>query len=456
MPLGSFTRSARNAATAAKDSGMPRRPPGPGRFTALRGLRPGRGLVNVPAFFRAAAERYGPVASWPFGLHRFYYVSDPAVVEELLVARAAAFVKGRGTQRLERLLGRGLLTSNGAFHLSQRRIVAPAFHRARLAGYGETMVRRADRLAAGIADGASVPVARTMNRLMLAIAADTLFGMEIASDAEDVGAALDDAMAAFPIMLLPFGRLLEGLPLRQLARFRTARRRLDAIVYRIIAERRRHPGDRGDLLSRLLAMPDEQVRDEALTLLLAGHETTANALTWTWALLAAHPAVQERVAAEAAGLGPGRLPAAGDVAALGYVRDVVAEVLRLYPPAWVLGRQAAADTQLGGWPIPRHSLVVTSQHVMHRDPRFWREPEAFRPERWSNGETDGLPGFAYFPFGGGNRVCVGEGFAWTELILVVATLARRLRFEAAGPLPAPSFSVTLRPSGPVALTARLR
>jgi cytochrome P450 len=202
-------------------------------------------------------------------------------------------------------------------------------------------------------------------------------------------------------------------------------------------------------------MPIEQIRDEALTLLLAGHETTANALTWTWLLLARHPAVEARLHAELERVLGGRPPAAEDLPALGFARDVVAEAMRLYPPAWVVGRRAIEPAALGGWTVPKDGVVLACQWITHRDPRFWREPEVFRPERWSNGETATLPKFAYFPFGGGNRRCIGEAFAWTETVLVLATIARRLCFRAAPDLGevAAQPLVTLRPAALVRMTA---
>ncbi len=247
-------------------------------------------------------------------------------------------------------------------------------------------------------------------------------------------------------------------------RFNAARAQLDAVVYRIVAERRAAPGDRGDLLSMLLAagddgvaMDDRQIRDEALTLLLAGHETTAVALAWTWWLLARHPQVQARVHAEIDAAIGTRAPRFDDLAALPYLRDVVAESLRLYPPAWAVGRRAIEPVALGTWQIARGALLVASQYAVQRDPQWWRDPDAFRPERWSNGETATLPKFAYFPFGGGTRVCIGEAFAWTELVLVIAAIARRFRFVDTGDgEPGIAPSVTLRPGRPIALAAIAR
>jgi cytochrome P450 len=248
-------------------------------------------------------------------------------------------------------------------------------------------------------------------------------------------------------------------------RFLAARAELDAVVFRLIdarrEERRRSGGaDRPDVLGMLLAagegpegMDDRQIRDETMTIFLAGHETTANALIWSWWLLARHPAAEARLHAELAAVLAGRAPTVEDVPRLRFTRDVIAEAMRLYPPAWVVGRRAVEDAPLGPWTVPRGAIVIASQWITHRDPRFWREPEVFRPERWSNGEADQVPKFAYFPFGGGTRVCIGEAFAWTELVLVLATIARRVRFgEPAGaPALASQPSVTLRPARRVPL-----
>ena len=270
----------------------------------------------------------------------------------------------------------------------------------------------------------------------------------------------------FPSTLSPFGELLDHLPWHPATRrFRAARGGLDAVIYRLIDERRSDGRDRGDLLSMLLASRDEQggtmatelVRDEALTLLLAGHETTANALTWTWDALARNPGVEARLHAELDRVLGDRDPEPADYPRLAYTRDVVAESMRLRPPAWVLGRRVVRPFRLGSWDVPPGSVVLISQIVTHRNPRYWHEPDAFRPERWSNGETAALPRFAYFPFGGGNRICIGESFAWTEAVLVLATLARRLRFRALDLSPVPLDPlVTLRPGRPIRMRVEPR
>lgn len=416
-------------------------------------------MTHVPVFFQKLMAEYGPVVHWQLGRRHFFVLNEPAVVEELLVSQSRAFVKGRGVERLSRLLGQGLLNSNGGFHLRQRRLVQPAFHRERIARYAQTMIAATEQFAGSLTPGASFAMDKAMHRLTLTIAAETLFGTNIADDADEIDAALTSAMEAFPAAMSPVGELLDRFPILPVTRrFNDARRRLDRVIYRIIAERRASGDDRGDLLAMLFAasdtdgsvMSDEQVRDEAMTMFLAGHETTANALAWTWYLLAQHPAVDATLHAEIDAVLGGRLPQPDDVPALRITRDIVAESMRLYPPAWVIGRRAVAPATLGGIAIPEGAICIASQLAMHRNPRFWREPDAFRPERWRNGETDGLPKFAYFPFSGGNRLCIGESFAWTEAVLVLATLARRFRFTLDDPTPVPMEPlVTLRPGRPM-------
>jgi cytochrome P450 len=241
------------------------------------------------------------------------------------------------------------------------------------------------------------------------------------------------------MMLLPFAELLEKLPTPQKRRFEKAKSQLDAIIYRLIEERRRSGEDHGDLLSMLLlaqdeeeksgGMTDEQVRDEALTIFLAGHETTSNALTWTWYLLSQHPEIEARLHEELDAVLAGRMPEFNDVAALRYTEMVLAESMRLYPPAWAIGRLSLEDYEVGGYRIPAKSLVLLSQYVMHRDARYYTEPERFDPSRWLPGAREQRPQYAYFPFGGGVRRCIGEGFAWMEGVLLLAALAQRWRLR---------------------------
>jgi cytochrome P450 len=306
-----------------------------------------------------------------------------------------------------------------------------------------------------------IDIAAEMNRLTLAIVARTLFGADVGDRSDEVREALTTVIEMFDLQASPLAEWLDRLPLPRVRRFRRAQARLDAVIYRLIAERRRMPAaDRGDLLSLLLAardqegdgqgMTDQQLRDEAITVFLAGHETTANALAWTWWLLACHPEVERRWHLELNSVLEGRVPAAGDVAGLTYTRMVLAESMRLYPPAWIVGRRAVEDVEIGGYVIPRGTIVLVSQWVTHRDARFFPEPDVFAPERWEPGHVPARPRYAYFPFGGGSRVCIGEGFAWMEGILALATIGQRWTLGRLETGPAPMLAkITLRPKGPL-------
>ena len=373
----------------------------------------------------------------------------------MLVTHAHVFHKGRGLERAKRLLGEGLLTSEDPVHLRQRRMMQPAFHRDRIAGYAGVMTAHAEAMSARWRDGETRDLAQEMSRLTLSIVGRTLFDSEVESEADEIGAALTTAIQLFGrTFSLPFFQVVDRLPLPSNRRFAKARARIDATIGRLIAERRRSPGGRTDLLTLLVqasdtegdgtGMTDVQVRDEAVTIFLAGHETTANALTWTWYLLSQNPEAEARLHAEADALdGP---PGFADLPKLAYTEMVFAESMRLFPPAWIIGRRAIEDYAIGGYVVPSRSIVVCSQWVTHRDPRFFPEPERFDPERFRPEAKEQRPRFAYFPFGGGPRVCIGEGFAWMEGVLLLATLARRWRLRLAPGHPVvPAPSITLRP-----------
>jgi cytochrome P450 len=423
--------------------------PGPRFALPWTGLRRFR---RDPLAFLESAAAYGPVAEFMLGPQRVFLLSDPAGIEDVLVTHAAQFAKGRALQRAKRTLGEGLLTSEGQFHLRQRRLMQPAFHKARIAAYTEVMARTAVAARERWTAGAPFDLSAEMNRLTLTIVADTLFGAEVGSASETarVQQAITDVMEMFDLVMLPFAEWLVRLPLPRMRRYRAAQRALDELIYGIIASRRASGDDRGDLLSMLLhaqdsegtgGMTDKQLRDEVITLFLAGHETTANALCWLWVMVARHPEVESRLHAELdAVLAGGRPPSADDVVRLPYTRAVVAETLRLYPPAWTMGRRVLQDYRWGGYDIPAGSLVLMSQWIVHRDPRWWPDPLRFDPARWlgdagmsggaggAGADSHGRPRFAHFPFGGGNRVCIGEGFAWSEAIVLAAAIAQRWRF----------------------------
>jgi cytochrome P450 len=318
------------------------------------------------------------------------------------------------------------------------------------------MVAYADRVRRGWTPGSTLDVAVEMSHLTLLIVGKTLFDADVESQARDVGEAMSGLMDSFWTLMLPFGETLQRLPIPHIRRGRKARERLDAIIYAMIRERRANLGDRGDLLSMLLmaqddedrgrGMTDRQIRDEAMTIFLAGHETTANALTWTWYLLSQSPEVERRLHEEIDRVLEGRLPGVADVDRLPYTTRVVTESMRLYPPAWLVGRRAINEYSVGPYYVPPRSIIVMSQWIVHRDPRYYSEPDRFDPDRWTSEFKAALPRFAYFPFGGGPRQCIGESFAWMELVLLVATLAQQWRFELVPGHPVvPQAAVTLRP-----------
>jgi cytochrome P450 len=388
-------------------------------------------------FLEQMARQYGDVVYLPLGRQHIYYLGHPDAIRDVLVTHQNKFKKSRMLERARVLLGDGLLTSEGDHHRRQRRLVQPAFHRDRLAGYGAVMVDRAAIARDRWQPGQPFDVLQEMMRLTLAIVAKTLFSTDVDSEADDIGTALTQVFDLFEVILMPFSELLEKLPLPAVRRFKRARKRLDETIYRLIAEHRASGRDTGDLLSMLLlaqdeegsgGMTDTQVRDEALTLFLAGHESTADALTWAWYLLSQNPQAEAAFHAELDQVLGGRLPSFDDLPQLRYTERVFAETLRLYPPAWGIGRRALEDYQAGGFLIPARSVVLTSPYAVHRDPRWFPDPLAFRPERWST-EDPSRPKFAYFPFGGGARVCIGERFAWMEGTLLLAAIGQRWRLR---------------------------
>ena len=365
----------------------------------------------------------------------YFLLREPELVREVLVTNARTFAKGRAYEELKRVVGDGLLTSAGETHRRQRRLIQPMFHSQRVAGYSKLMSEQAERTSLRWQDGATIDVGEEMSRLTLTVVGWALFDADVESDAPDVAEALDDSMAVFGRFLIPGGRLLWHLPLPSTRRFKRARRRIDELIHGMIEARRAGAPGGDDLLSLLLeardtdgsGMSDEQVRDEAVTLLLAGHETTAQALVWSWYLLASHPEHEQRMHEELDALLEGRQATFDDVARLDYVRGVISESMRLYPPAWLIARRAVADHTLAGYLIPKDSIVLASQFFVHRDARFFSDPGSFKPERWAESGTSQAAHDAYFPFGAGSRMCVGERFAWTEAILLLATLARSWR-----------------------------
>jgi cytochrome P450 len=409
------------------------------------------------AFLLRTSAVYGEIAHVRLGPFHVFLLNHPDDIEQVLVTQQQRFIKGRSLSGARRLFGNGLLTSDGALHTRQRRFVQPAFHRGRLDEYARVMttlgVERRDRWR----EGDTIDIAGEMSRLTLTITARILFGAEGDAVAAEIGDALEAATGHLEVAVLPFAALTDLLPLPQVRRFRASRATLHRVLTGLIERRRRAGTDTGDVVSLLLSaqdemagegMSDSHLRDEIITLLLASHETTANALAWTWYLLARHPRDEARLHAEIdAVLGRGRLPDAGDVSDLPFTRMVFAESMRLYPPAWLLARVAIENHEARGYVIQAGSLVVMSPWVVHRNATYFPEPEHFDPERWRADGRNGRPRFSYFPFGGGSRGCMGESFAWMEGVLLLAVIAQHWRFRLLDESPQPEIhpGLTLKP-----------
>jgi cytochrome P450 len=353
-------------------------------------------------------------------------------------------------------MGEGLLSAQGEIHRRHRRILQPAFHRERIAGYARVMAEHARQWRDSQRPGQVIPLRLEMARLTLGVIGEAMFGAEEECAALEIREFLDAAMARFTPVTFFFARLLERLPLPASRRFVGARTRLDDRVYQLIARRRAGAADRDDLLTLLLESPDgeggdalsdREIRDEVVTTFLAGHETTANALTWAWCLLADHPEAEEEMHRELDRVLGGRLAGANDLAALPFTSAVFAETLRLRPTVPMIFRRVVEPLELGGYWLPKGAIVILSQYVTHRDPRFFDQPDRFDPRHWLNGARSSRPRFAFFPFGGGPRVCIGEHFAWLEAVMLLATIAQRWRIAPVRPggAPAPIPGLLTRP-----------
>ena len=398
-----------------------------------------RSFRKAPTEFLTRLKTLGDITSFRMGPQQGYFINDPELIRDVFVVNAHKFMKGRALQRAKSLLGEGLLTNEGESHLRQRRMIQPAFHRTRIADYARSMVMYAERMSDEWQDGQARDIDQDMMHLTLQIVAKTLFSADVSSEADEIGAAMTSMVKLFNYLLLPFSEWLEKLPLPQSKRFAKAKDKLNDVIYSIINERRTSGEDTGDLLSMLLMardedgigrMTDEQIRDECLTLFLAGHETTAVAMTWTWYLLSQNPDKEEKLNEELGSVLNGRTPAFDDLPNLKYTEAVIAESIRLFPPAWAIGRLSTEEYALGEYHLPKKSLILISPYITQRDPRFWENADEFIPERWEKlSVKEAGQRNIYLPFGGGIRRCIGESFAWTETILLLATLARKWKLR---------------------------
>jgi cytochrome P450 len=424
-------------------------PPGPHSIMPSGLLR--QFIRNPIKTLMDIAYSYGDIAHFKFGRQHVYLFNNPHYIEDALIRNHKNFIKSRGLQISKRLLGEGLVTSEREYHDRQRRIIQPAFHPALIKKYGYVMTTYAVNMCQRWEDGMTLDIHKEMIHVTAGIISKAVLGSDIKSEQGDqVGDALLTCAEYFNRLLMPFGELIEKIPILHINKgFQQAKRKLDSIVYNMIKEHRdneRKGVQQMDLLSTLLQaqdaeagigrMTDSQLRDEVMTIFLAGHETTANALTWTLYLLSQNPLVESKLYEELCSvLGDSkasktnRIPTVEDVPKLEYTEKVFRESMRLYPPAWTIGRQAINDYKVDKYVIPAGSIVLMSQYVMHRNPRYFADPELFYPDRWNKEEKSQLPRFSYFPFGGGIRGCVGEPFAWMEGILLIATICRQWKMQ---------------------------
>ncbi|HET9100535.1 MAG TPA: cytochrome P450 [Acidobacteriaceae bacterium] len=472
-----------SATSAQNESGHEpesfRFPPGLQRNLPLylfrRFFRPGNPIL----LFEHLAKTYGSVSHYKLGGSNIVFINDPDLIREILVTQASSFIKERTQNRMKILLGEGLITSEGEFHMRQRRIAAPAFHRQRIQAYAGMMVERAAAMRANWLSGQAFDMSAAMMELTLEIVARTLFATDVTAAIREINDEVNVIMRLYNYLIaLPRAESYLRWPIPGLIRFRKARAKLDSQVYRMIAERRSTNEDRGDLLSMLMAardesetpadaggkpsapqtgMSDRQLRDEVITIFLAGYETVANALTWTWYLLSENPADAERMRNEIDETLQGRLPTLEDVPRLRYTEMVFAESMRLYPPAWAMGRQSTQIVELGPYRLPAGTYFFFSQYILQRSEQFYPDPLRFDPERFTSDKKAVRPRFTYFPFGGGSRQCIGEAFAWMEGVLILATLAQRWSFRM---IPGQTVDVqpkiTLRPKFPMMMVAKER
>lgn len=405
-------------------------------YLVRRFFRPGNPIL----LFQHLVATYGRVAHYRLLGSDIVFVNEPEFIREILVNQPQNFIKERTQRRMKILLGEGLITSDGDIHKRQRRIAAPAFHRQRIQAYGAIMVDRAATMRGQWKPGSEIDIAAEMMQLTLQVVARTLFDTEVTEDVRQINDEVNVIMALYNFLVaLPRAEILLHLPLPGLMRFRKAKSHLDAVVDRMIEEHRQQGVDRGDLLSMLLASRDEesdhsgmsdvQLRDEVLTIFLAGYETVANALAWTWLLLGQNPDAEARFHAELDAVLGGRLPTLEDLPQLRYTEMVFAESMRLYPPAWAMGRQSIHDVELGPYRFPRGTYFFFSQYIMHRSPEHFPDPLRFDPERFTTEQKMARQKFTYFPFGGGGRQCIGEAFAWMEGILILATLGQQWKLN---------------------------
>ena len=416
----------------------------------LRRLRPANPII----LFQHLAEKYGDIAHYKIGWNHIVFLNHPDYIREILVVQNDNFTKERTVRRSKMLLGEGMITAEGTQHRAQRQVAQPAFHRQRIPEYASTMVREAATMRDRWRHGEERNIATDMMHLTLNIVAKTLFATHLGEEVEELADAINRIMSLYNfLIMLPAAEWLVHMRPPGLAAFVRARKRVDAVVYRMIEAHRCAHSNSGSLLDLMLAASgdrspaaEQSLRDQVITIFLAGYETVANALSWSWYLLSQNPQCESRFHDEIDRELGGRLPIYDDIPRLRYVEMVMAESMRLYPPAWAMGRYAREEFQLGDFFLPAKTTVLMSQYIAHRDARFFPDPLRFDPERFSPEVKARRAKFTYFPFGAGVRQCVGESFAWMEGVLLLATLGQRWRLKLVHGHPVePEPLITLRP-----------
>jgi cytochrome P450 len=417
---------------------------------AWRRFRP----ANPIFLFQHLTEKYGDIAHYKIGWNHIVFLNHPDYIREILVVQNDNFVKERTVRRSKMLLGEGMITAEGAQHRMQRQVAQPAFHRQRIPEYADRIVQEAVRMRDNWRPGEQRDIAIDMMHLMLNIVADTLFATDLRDEVNELADAINRIMGLYNfLVMLPAAEWLVHMRPPGLAAFVRARKRIDAVVYRMIEAHRQRRSNSGTLLDLMLAASpnrspasEQSLRDQVITIFLAGYETVANALSWTWYLLSQNPDCERLMHEEIDRELQGRVPTLEDVPRLRYIEMVFAESMRLYPPAWAMGRQALSDFQLGEFFLPAKTTVLISQFITHRDPRFFADPLRFDPERFTPDAKARRAKFTYFPFGAGFRQCIGESFAWMEGVLVLATLAQKWKLNLVpGHRVGPQPLITLRP-----------
>jgi cytochrome P450 len=426
-------------------------PPGPKAILPNKLLR--EFLHDPIKYMTGLVRTYGDICHFKFGRQHVYLLNDPDYIEDILVKNHKNFTKNKARPVTKRILGEGLVTSEGEYHDRQRRIIQPTFHPNRIKAYGDIVTDYALRMCEKWDDGITLDIHKEMMHSTLAIISKAVLGSDIKPDGDDVGDLLLTCMEYSNRVQMPFGELLEKIPILPVNKsFQRAKKKLDSIVYNMIKEHRDNESkgtNQPDLLYTLLQaqdteagigrMNDSQLRDEVMTIFIAGHETTANALTWTFYLLSQHPTEEARLNEELSSVlastkddntsNDRRIPTIEDIPKLVYTEKILRESMRLYPPVWTIARQAINDYKIDKYVIPAGSIILMSQYVMHHNPHYFSDPDLFYPDRWTREVKLQLPRFSYFPFGGGIRGCIGEPFAWMEGMLLLATVCQEWKMH---------------------------